>query len=117
MDFKINDKVVLYNNYLNYYKIIDKGKFFSELKPGTFKILYKLSSCGEVWYSEENLQLFKEENVVEIQNQCPLCQKYGKPLILNNKYCMGFIDYAEKINCLPSLNRDCSNCNIFIENF
>ena len=91
---------------------------FSELDSDNFKTLYKLSSCGEIWYPEELLQLWEEKNVKEIQNDCILCQKYGKSIIFNDKYCLGFIDFSEDINCLPILNKDrtCYNCEVFIGN-
>lgn len=115
MEFNVGDLVALYGNFIHPYIIIDKGYFFSETAPNNKKILYKLSSRGEAWYSEECLESYDKYSfdTRAIQEECHLCQKYGKPNIISG-YCMGFADYIEPTTIIK--DRYCGICGACIEN-
>lgn len=115
MEFNIGDPVALYGDFTSPHIIVDKGYFSSEVTSNEEKILYKISQCGEVWYSEECLENYDNYNfdTKAIQEECQLCKKYGKPNIING-YCMGFSEYVEPSTIIRG--RYCGICGAFIEN-
>lgn len=114
MEFNIGDPVALYGNFTKPYEIITKVCLFSESSSNNEEILYKLSNRGEVWYSEGCLDSYNKYNDTKaIQEECHLCQKYGKPPIVSG-YCIGFADYMEPTTIIK--DRYCGVCGACIEN-
>lgn len=115
MEFNVGDIVALYGDFTSPRIITDKGCFFSETAPNNEEILYKISKCGEAWYSKECLENYDNYNfdVKAVQEECHLCKRYGKPNTVSG-YCMGFPEYAEPSTIVRGIY--CGVCGVFIEN-